>query len=180
VEVPKIRFVDLAAILLGVAFIAYLLVLSSMLAFSFAQQAYLELRAEVIPRYILTLAQAIAGCIAGIIAWRLARRAKLVKPAVILAGLVLVACFALPLWTGRVYWGELPRYQRWAFFWDQRDLALQGARGANQMEVHVVQIDHIIPRVGDLSPQSDGWYNQCAAIYYRLEAISADLPGWDE
>ncbi len=91
-----------------------------------------------------------------------------------------MACLAFPLWTGRVYWGELPRYQRWAEFWDRRDQVLRQAQRQGVLDVHVMAIDHIIPRVGELSPQPDGWYNQCASIYYHLHTISADLPGWDD
>ena len=96
------------------------------------------------------------------------------------SGLALAGCLASPLWTARVYWGELSRYQRWAQFWDRRDSVLRQSSRQGELDVHVMEIDHIIPRVGELSPQPDAWYNQCASIYYRLHTISADLPGWDE
>jgi hypothetical protein len=178
--IQKVRYSSIIAILLGLAVAAYLLIMSSMIAYVVVQKAYPEPRAEVIPRFILTLAEAAAGFLAGILIIKLAQNNKRSSMAAFLAGTVLMACLIYPLWIGRVYWGELPRYQRWANFWDRRDQLLRQSQRQGTLDVHVLTIDHIIPRVGELTPRPGDLYNQCAAVYYHLNSISADLPGWDQ
>jgi hypothetical protein len=179
-RLPQTRLKWIIPALIGLAVLTYLLVVSSMIAFSFAQKAYPEPHAVIIPRFILTVIEAVAGYWLGLVAVDLACRLKISKLAIPVAGIALLACLAFPLWTGRVYWGELPRYQRWAEFWDRRDLELRQASSRGDLNVNVMAIDHIIPRVAELSDQPSGWYNRCAATYYHLETIVADLPGWDD
>jgi hypothetical protein len=179
-SVKKVRFASIIAILLGLAVAAYLLIVSSMVAYVVVQKAYPEPRAVVIPRYLLTLAEAAAGFLLGILILKFNQNEKRSSWAAFLAAIVLVACLVYPLWIGRVYWGELPRYQRWADFWDSRDQLLRQSRQEGKLDVHVIVIDHIIPRVGELTPRPGDLYNQCAAVVYHLDSIIADLPGWDQ
>lgn len=174
------RLVHQFALLFGLAAATYLLIVTSMLGFAYVQQSYPEPRAEIIPRFILSLAEAAAGWLVGIAAVRLTQRFRLTGWFPVLAGVILLVLLAYPLWTGRVYWGELPRYQRWAEFWDRRDQEIRQALSQGILDVHVMEIDHIIPRVVELSPVPEKLYNQCAAAYYGLNTITADLPGWDE
>jgi hypothetical protein len=46
--------------------------------------------------------------------------------------------------------------------------------------LEVMQLDHVIPDVGELNPDPGYWYNQCAAGYYGIDSISANQPGWDQ
>jgi hypothetical protein len=48
------------------------------------------------------------------------------------------------------------------------------------MDLEVVEIDHIIPDVGDLYPSPKHWHNVCASAYYGVNTISANQPGWDD
>jgi hypothetical protein len=176
----KVRISSIIAILLGLAVTAYLLIMSSMVAYVVVQKAYPEPRAEIIPRFILTLAEAAAGVLLGILIIKLTQSGKRSSMVSFLAGIALITCLIFPLWIGRVYWGELPRYQRWAEFWDRRDQLLRQSQRQGTLDVHVITIDHIIPRVGELTPRPGDLYNQCAAVYYHLNSISADLPGWDQ
>jgi len=170
----------LVAIFFGIAICTYTLVLSSMVAFSYAQRAFPEPRAVIIPQFILTCSLCALGFLTGIIASEISRKINIETPIMLLSGIMVLICLSSPMWTGRVYWGELPRYQRWSAFWDRRDHELRQLKNHPTQEVHVVAIDHIIPRVGDLGRDRGSWYNQCASIYYGLEAIYADLPGWDD
>jgi hypothetical protein len=75
---------------------------------------------------------------------------------------------------------QFPKFQKWAHFWDIRDQSMRADKQNGILDVHVVLIDHLIYDVGDLSPDPNNWYNQCAAADYGLHSISADLPGWDQ
>ena len=105
---------------------------------------------------------------------------NLTRPAylgvILLTGILLV----YPLYASRNYISRLPEYAKWAAFWDQHDLAIQQGKQAGIMDLNVVQIDHIIPDVGGLSPDPGHWYNICASQYYSVKTITADQPGWDD
>ena len=73
---------------------------------------------------------------------------------------------------------KLPFYARWSQLWDARHEELLHAGRTNQDEIHVIELDHVIVDVGELSPDPDYWYNNCAEMYYGIKAIYADLPGW--
>jgi hypothetical protein len=99
----------------------------------------------------------------------------------ILASLVFMLVFSIhPLLAARDELSQTWHYQKWARFWDARNLSIIQARQQGTTNVKVVKIDHIIPNVADLSPDSKHWYNGCAAIYYDVTAIKASLPGWDD
>jgi len=104
------------------------------------------------------------------------------------------------LWIQRVLWGlcllmlfsvlissillikqnadKLPFFDRWSRLWDIRHEELLDAGQNNVKEIHVIQLDHVINDVGELSPDPDYWYNNCAEMYYGIDEIYADQPGW--
>jgi hypothetical protein len=71
------------------------------------------------------------------------------------------------------------KFQKWASLWDDRDREIRSARQSGLFELQVMQLDHLIPEVGELSPDPNTWYNNCAEDLYDVDAISANLPGWD-
>ncbi len=73
---------------------------------------------------------------------------------------------------------DLPKYAKWSRLWDERNQILVIAGRENKEQVHVIQLDHIINDVGELSPDPDYWYNNCAEWYYGIDSIIADQPGW--
>ena len=75
---------------------------------------------------------------------------------------------------------EVPSYRRWAQAWDARHEAILDARATGEIDLHVMQIDHIIPSVSELTDEPTFWYNECAADYYGVRSITADLPGWED
>jgi hypothetical protein len=105
-----------------------------------------------------------------------------------LKGPYLVAAAAVFLLAFSVYplhaaSGELSQswhYQKWARFWDARNLTLIQAQREGVSNVNIMNIDHIIPNVAELSPDAGFWYNGCASKYYGVTTISASLPGWDQ
>ena len=73
---------------------------------------------------------------------------------------------------------DLPVVTRWSRLWDNRHQQLLAANAVNDVEIHVIELDHMIDGVGELSPDPGYWYNNCAEMYYGINAIIADQPGW--
>ncbi len=73
-----------------------------------------------------------------------------------------------------------PLYAKWAAFWDRREAGILGSGAGPSEDIHVVELDSIMPRLGDLSRDPRHYYNTCAAEYYGVRSITADLPGWDD
>jgi len=73
-----------------------------------------------------------------------------------------------------------PLFSKWARFWDVRHQVLLDAGEQNVRVVHVDELDSLIKDIAELSPNPDYWYNNCAEMYYGVNAIYADQPGWDE
>jgi len=105
-------------------------------------------------------------------------RRSLVLAPVCAAAVVLLATYPVR-GAGKVV-AEAPSYRRWALAWDARHEAILRARAAGEIDLHIMEIDHIIPFVSELTDEPTFWYNECAAGYYGVRSITADLPGWDE
>lgn len=94
--------------------------------------------------------------------------------------LTLAACALYPVHVAWKHARTYPRYQTWAAAWDARHAIILQARAQGELDLHVMELDHIIPWVGELAPDPLFWYNDCAARYYGVRSITADLPGWDD
>ncbi len=173
--------------MLAVGLAACLLIFSSMLAYSYVQNAYPEPRAVIIPQFVFVCAAALGGWLAGLELLVLMKdsqlkhargQASLFRLLAAAGGLVLVAGMLAPGWNARVWYAEQPRYQRWSAYWDRRDGQIRAYQEQGVLDVRVMEIDHIIPNVVELSGNSQWLYNRCAAGYYRVNTITADLPGW--
>jgi hypothetical protein len=70
---------------------------------------------------------------------------------------------------------EIPAYQTWAETWDQRErqIRLQIDKGISQVDVTAHDSIHLILELG---PDPDLWVNKCAARYYGIDSITAQLP----
>jgi hypothetical protein len=179
----------LSGITAGIA--AIILILCGMLPFAYVQHGYPDQRSLIIPRFIMVLGEAFAGWLAGEAISRLflvIRKSQSIVPPrprraaigpALFAVVLLVSASLYPLSAANDQLSQTWHYQKWARFWDARDLAIQQARLEHRSNVKVVKIDHIILDVADLSPDPRNWYNGCAAMYYGVTAISATLPGWD-
>jgi hypothetical protein len=165
--------------LAGIVVTCLLTVVACMFPNAYVQSGYPELRALIIPRFVLVASTAGSGWLTGwFVHVRLARRPRLGSHvASLLAGLILVAAVVSPLYATSPILSRAPLFTKWAHLWDQRDQQIRYAASYNQGSLQVMELDHIIPRVGEL--QVGSWYTQCADQYYGIQ-ILPNLPGWDQ
>jgi hypothetical protein len=71
---------------------------------------------------------------------------------------------------------QLPNFQTYAAEWDQRDQAIRAAvgQGMERFETTAFTVDlGAMAGLDIITSNPDDWVNRCAAIYYGLQAISA-------
>jgi hypothetical protein len=168
-------------ILIIIGLIGFILVLSITAPSAYAQAAYPELRSLFPARLIMVVLVSTMGQITGYQAnhWlqSIQRKSNAIQGGILILAVVLLI---YPIYASRNIFTQFPQYQKWASFWDARDLYIRQAKQAGQKQLEVIEIDHIIPGVGDLSSDPGHWYNLCAAQYYDVSSITANQPGWDE
>ncbi len=169
--------------LAGIGTACLLVVVACMLPNAYVQSNYPELRALIIPRFVLVVAAAAAGWLTGrfaclkIVSTRVqAGPSPALRLVSLLAAVVLAISALPPLINPDPILSRAPLFNKWASLWDQRDLQIRVAARYNQGTVQVMELDHLIPRVGEL--QVGSWYTQCASQYYGIQIVP-DLPGWD-
>jgi len=168
---------------LACAGVGYLLVVCAMAPSVYAETSYPDLRVLIVPWWITAVETGGFGWLTGqaVAGWLRPKLSADWRETTILATCVVVlAVCALPSTAAVGLYSALPRYERWARYWDARNALIWQASRENQGRVEVMQIDHIIQDVSDLSPNPAFWYNVCAARYYGVKQIVADLPGWDK
>jgi hypothetical protein len=161
--------------------LGFILLCACFLPSAYIQSSYPGLRALIPARFVMVLIIAIAGWLMGqmvVILFRQVFSASRVLWAVTICILGLTTLYSI--WTFPKILAEQPKFTRWALLWDERDLSIRKASNQNIRNLEVMQLDHLIPDVGELDPEPGYWYNQCAAGYYGVDAISADQPGWDQ
>jgi len=143
---------------------------------AWAQSSYPELRALIGARFLTVLASGIAGGILGMELGRRRLSSGLMPAAWVVLALGVSLYFAsLSLRQTAADW---PRYEKWALFWDSRDRAVRDARAEGIMDMEVVEIDHIVPRVGELQPDDNFWYSNCAEDCYDVRSLPASRDQW--
>ncbi len=163
--------------------VGYIGVVCTMAPSVYAESSYPDLRVLIVPWWIFLIETGGVSWLAGqmLAHWLQPNPGSASYNAIfVTACLAVLAICALPLSASFSLYKQLPRYQRWAYFWDMRNAQIWQASRTNQGRVEVMQIDHIIQDVSDLSPNPAFWYNVCAARYYGVKQIAADLPGWDK
>jgi hypothetical protein len=160
----------------------FLLVAASFSPSVYAQSAYPGERAILPARFVLTSSLIWIGFCVGSIIPRPKTTSKMnTQLLVYVIGVLFVfALGAYALRATKPIAAQIPKFQKWAYFWDLRDQTMRTDKQNGVLNVHVVLIDHLIYDVGDLSPDPYNWYNQCASADYGLQSITADLPGWDQ
>jgi hypothetical protein len=161
--------------------IGFLLIICCMAPSAYAQSSYPELRALITARFVTVVSAASFGWWIGVGIWRLKNRIDAAYPYLLFGSAIMLSIMSIyPLLATKSTLSELPRYRKWATFWDIRDAEIRSIESQGINEIDVVKIDNIIPRVGDLSDDPGYWYNNCAEMYYGMSRIRANLPGWDE
>lgn len=167
------------------AVVCFGLLFAIMTPSEYGQSSYPIGRALINAQFVIVLSAAFTG---GLTAWWLAPHLRsLIEQKNSRAAWITVALAICLLLTGFIpvnaalnQFSQTHQYQRWAVFWDQRDKQIREAAANNQKEIDVIQIDKIIPDVAELSPNPDAFHNNCAEMYYGMDRIRANLPGWDE
>lgn len=167
--------------LLGLGIIGVTLIgtiAATMLPSALAQSSYPVGRALLLAAFAIVAAAGAAGALFGsyLVTWP-ERRSTAVSR---LAGLSIAIAGLYALLATIGIYEELPRYQRWARFWDLRHARIVEERRSGSGDIEVVLIDHIIPDVAELSPDPNFFYNNCAEWYYDVQSLAANQPGWDE
>jgi hypothetical protein len=158
----------------------YLLCVVSMSPSVYAQNAYPGERALLPARFVSVIFFSALGLFLGF-KLKLSERYKFNNPFFFLVVMVIIAVlYFYPLRAVPRITSNVPFYQRWSVLWDERDEQIRQLKESGQMEVEVMNIDHPIKDVGELSPDPAYWYNACASQYYGVYSITADLPGWDK
>lgn len=171
---------------MGLALVAVavvFLIACVMLPATYVQADYPPERALILAQSVLT-----AGCLLGgilTVLWvdsvlNLSKQRGLwLQHAVKAISLVLLLSVVVsPILLIRQNAAKLPFYTRWSQLWELRHEELLAAGKMNLDEIRVMALDHVVSDVGELSPDPDYWYNNCAEMYYGIKSIYADQPGW--
>ncbi len=93
--------------------------------------------------------------------------------------LLILAVFSLyPLRAAQKTFNTIDFYRQRATAWDLRDDKIQRAVASGEMDIHIQEFDSI-HIVKELDSDPNHWINRCAARYYGVDSISADL-NYDE
>jgi hypothetical protein len=157
-----------------------ILIFSVLFPSAYARNMYPENRTMIMAEFVLAVFVASIGWFSGeVIKNYLAQFRRTLAALVICLAMVVIGISVIPIRSANNLLIGLPRYQRWASFWDQRNSQIGIEKESGKVALEVMQLDHIIPDVGDLSPDPAYWYNVCASLYYEVSSISANQPGWD-
>jgi len=167
-----------------VALSGYLLIVAACIPSAYAQRAYPEPRAQIVLLFPLLLAAAALAALAA-----LALRGQLEKsfpsldaaPVPILRRTNLVITvlllFALlyPLWPA---WQSAPEQRELAARaqqWDDRHADIRAQIAAGAVQIQTIALDSIAG-LEEMQPDPNHWVNVCAARYYAVDEIIAQIP----
>jgi hypothetical protein len=161
--------------------VGYGLMVASIVPIVLTQGGYPSQRVLFIPSVILVMAVSFTGWIVGRIIYgllnlRIKRMSIILISSMIVAGMIGL----YPIYATRNVVADWPKYKKWSQFWDRRDQEIRAAKARGVLDIEIMVLDHIIPDVAELNENPANWYNSCAAGYYGVRSIRADLPGWDE
>ncbi len=154
-----------------------------MLPVTFIQSDYPPDRALIISQAVLVSAGIASGVLVILLIDRFIQLADLQpglwrKVVWVTCVLLLASSLVAPLQLISKGIENLPLMTRWSRLWDERHARLVAAGQNNIETIHVMALDHVIEDVGELSPDQDYWYNNCAEMVYGVDEIIADQPGW--
>lgn len=158
-----------------------LLIACCMIPSIYTRSAYPDPRALLPARSVVIVVLLGTAAILGMLfgAWLSSKRSYPTFVYSVILGMAVVLSLYCVRATPKIY-TNLHLYRKWSAFWDARDRDIRSAKNNGRMEIEVLTLDHIIPDVGELASDPTYWYNGCAAGYYGVTSITADMPGWDK
>jgi len=147
---------------------------------AYAESSYPGLRALILAQFVVVVIMGIAAWVVGETVGSLSVRLSQPSRFSAMALLFLSILYVYPIHSITEIRTNTPLYQKWARLWDARDQRIRELKQQGFSEIHVMEIDHVIPNVMELSRDAAHWYTNCAEVYYGVRAIYADQPGWDE
>ena len=169
--------------LVMVALSMLLLITAVMLPVTLIQSDYPPDRARILSQAVLTGGGMLGGTRVGVLLYRSFQKIK--DPSAVwqkllwsLSFLLILTSLVAPIQIFRVGVEHWPMFSRWSRLWDQRHARLAAAGDEGVEGIRVMALDHPIEDVGELAADPGYWYNNCAEIYYGVNAIIADQSGW--
>lgn len=167
---PSIKRGKPSKILLLAALVGLLAVF--LVAVSLAPSAYVERglpadRTIIIPRFIAVSGFVVAGWLSGL-ALREIFTAKWLET---LITVLLLACYAFPIYSLKVTAGKIPVYAQRTREWDARETTIRSAIAGGEERVDVFAIDGLpVGGIRDFDPPEKAgfWITRCAMDYYDI------------
>ncbi len=134
------------------------------------EPAYPDMRAYVLSNPAIAGLIVAAGLIlGGLVAWAAGRRQEWA------ALVVLVAALAHVGFATETIYARIPEFRFRAQMWDMRDAQIWAMVGQGQREIEVGALDSL-DEISELQGTPDHWINNCAEIYYGVDALWAVEP----
>jgi hypothetical protein len=173
----KLKPASLVSALFLLPVMAYLWIVCVCAPYAFGESAYPEARVLLDAWFILVAMIIGQGLVLGLSLGLLQQRSQELAPISLRAVslLILVVLSLFPLYSSRKVWADLPDYRQRAQAWDGRDTQIRTLVGQGQQEITVTAYDSIAGLM-ELGPDPSMWVNGCAALYYGVRSITAELP----
>jgi hypothetical protein len=150
--------------------LGYFLIVCTTVPNVYAESAYPEARALMVPYFVLVCTVAMIGCLIGWIVMRLIPwRGPIVRWGAILA-LLLLSIY--PMRAARQIFLEVPVYRERAATWDARSFQIRLMQRQGHMNIVVPGMDSAYGLM-DMNENPATWVNVCAAQYYGVDTITA-------
>lgn len=149
--------------------LGYLLIAASF-APSVYGQSYPVARARFLGRVLLTIMFMGSGAILGVL---LAGIKSATRFPFAISLILLAIVFIYPLWTTQHISVNIPKYQKYAMLWDQRDQQIRAMRAQGQKDLIVPFLSE--EPTQDLGDHRDFRLNICASRIYGVDSILAGI-----
>jgi hypothetical protein len=173
----KLRPTGLVSALFLLPVIAFLWIVCVTAPSAFGESAYPEGRVQLDALYIMVGMVMGTGLILGVSLGLLHQRSRELAPNWLQAAclLLLVGVSLFPMYSIRKTLKDLPAYRQRAAAWDARDASIRASASQGQRDVTVTAYTSVAGLL-EMGPESSMWVNGCAAHYYGVRSITAELP----
>ncbi len=133
-------------------------------------QSYPVARARFLGRVVLTCMFMGSGAIFGVLLTGIKSSTKI---PFFVSLILLAAVFVYPLWTAKRVAVNIPKYQKYATLWDQRDQQIRAMKAQGQKDLIVPFLSE--EPTQDLGDHRDFRLNICASRIYGIDSILAGI-----